>query len=324
MIQTWLKRAWFGPLAALVLVTLLFLVLTPDTFGHLLIVETMVLHTVVVAICAVGMTLIMVQGGIDLSIGSVVALSTVVIAKALQSGMAPWAAVVAGVAVGAACGLLNGALVASLRITPFIVTLGTMSALRGVAKGLADEQKVDAPASGLDGLMAVLPDGSWMLMPAGVWIAVAVALLAAGLLHYTTVGRHIVAVGSNERTARLCGISVPRVTLLVYVLAGVLGGLAGLMQFSQLTVGDPTDSIGLELAVIAAVVIGGGSLAGGQGSIAGSLLGALLMTVIMTGCTHLGVPNWVQDIVTGVIIVVAVALDRLRYRGSATGSSSTT
>jgi len=269
----------------------------------------------VVAIAAVGMTLVMVQGGIDLSVGSVVALATVVIARGLQAGLHPGAAALLGVVTGALCGLINGTLVAKLRITPFIVTLGTMSLLRGAAKGLANEQKIDADARGLDELMAVLADEhGWMLLAPGVWITVFVALLAAGLLIYTRLGRHIIAIGSNEQTARLCGVPVAQVTVVVYALAGMLGGLAGVMEFSTLTVGDPTDSIGLELAVIAAVVIGGGSLSGGQGSIAGTLLGAMLMTTIRTGCTHMGVPNWVQEILTGTIIVVAVAIDRLRQR----------
>ncbi len=307
---------WFGPLVALVAVYGLFAALSPETFSGTINLETMARQTVVVAIAAVGMTLVMVKGGIDLSIGSVVALCTVVIASALRAGVPPAGAALIGVAAGASCGLVNGSLVAGLRITPFIVTLGTMSILRGVAKGLADEQKVDADAAGLDELMAVLPpESSWMVLPIGVWVALLVALLAAGVLAYTRLGRHIVAIGSNEQTARLCGVPVRRVTIITYGLLGLLGGLAGVMEFATLTVGDPTDSIGLELEVIAAVVIGGGSLSGGQGSVAGALLGALLMTVIKTGCTHVGLPNWVQEILTGVIIVVAVALDRWRHRG---------
>ena len=126
-----------------------------------------------------------------------------------------------------------------LRITPFIVTLGTMSLLRGAAKGLADEQKIDADPRGLDELMAVLAsERSWLLLPPGVWITIAVALLAAGFLRYAQLGRQVVAIGSNVATARLCGIAVGRVTLLVYTLAGALAGLAGVMEFSTLTVGD--------------------------------------------------------------------------------------
>jgi ribose transport system permease protein len=151
-------------------------------------------------------------------------------------------------------------------------------------------------------------------LPGGVWVTLAVAAVAAGILAFTRFGRHVVAVGSNELTARLCGVAVGRVKITVYALAGLLAGVAGLMEFATLTVGDPTDSIGLELEVIAAVVIGGGSLSGGQGSIAGSLVGALLLTVIKSGSTHVGLPNWVQEILTGFIIVVAMALDRYRRR----------
>ncbi len=308
-------RAWVGPLLALIAVFALFSLLTPRTFPTLINVETMLRQTVVVAIAAVGMTLVVVKGGIDLSVGSSVALTTVVAARMLQAGHAPLAACLIAIVAATAAGALNGALVAALRITPFIVTLGTMSILRGAAKGLADEQKIDVDVGGLADAMAVLPpERRWQLVPAGVWLALASAVLAAVLLHRTRFGRHLVAVGSSVETARLCGISVARTTVFTYALAGLAAGLAGSMELATLTVGDPTDSTGLELAVIAAVVIGGGSLSGGQGSLFGSVLGAMLMTVIATGCTHLGVPNWVQEILTGLIIVVAVALDGLRQR----------
>ncbi|MFP6683177.1 MAG: ABC transporter permease [Polyangiaceae bacterium] len=314
-IERQLSRPWFGPLGALLAVYLLFAGLRPDTFAHAGNLEMMARQTVVVAICAVGMTLIMIKGGIDLSVGSVVALTTVVVARGLQAGLSPWTAAALGVAAAASCGALNGILVAGLRITPFIVTLGTMSIMRGVAKGLAGEQKIDANAAGLDEWMAILPpEYSFLVVSPGVWLALGLSALAAGALVYTRYGRHIVAIGSNERAARLCGVPVARVTVMTYAVAGLLAGMAGVMEFGTLTVGDPTDSLGLELEVIAAVVIGGGSLSGGQGSIAGSLLGALLMTVIKTGCTHVGVPNWIQEILTGVIIVVAVALDRWRQQ----------
>jgi ribose transport system permease protein len=302
-----LQIPWFGPLLALSLVYVVFATLRPDTFLGSTNLIMMGRQTLVVAVAAVGMTLVIMLGGIDLSVGSIVALTTVVIASGLRSGTDPVAAAALGMAIAAAAGLLNGALVTGLRIAPFIVTLGTMSVLRGVAKGLADEQKIDADPSGLDRLMSA----SGTIAP-GVWLAAGVALLGAAMLHYTRLGRHLVAIGSNERAARLCGVAVGRVKLLVYGLSGLLAGVAGLLEFATLTVGDPTDSIGLELEVIASVVIGGGSLAGGQGSIAGTLVGALLMTVIKTGSTHLGLPNWVQEIATGAIIVAAMAVDRLR------------
>ena len=306
----WLRKPWFGPLLALLCVYGLFSALTPDTFLRTLNLVTMLRQTVVVSIAAIGMALIIIHGGIDLSVGSTVAFVTVVVAKSLQGGASPTAAVLTGLALGACAGALNGALVVGLRITPFIATLGTMTALRGIAKGLADEQKIDAPARGLDDLMAVLPGER--LVPHGVWLALMAAVVFGLLLSYTRLGRHAVAIGSNELTARLCGVPVARVRLVIYTLGGLLAGLAGILEFSTLTVGDPTDSVGLELEAIAAVVIGGGSLSGGQGSVAGTLIGALLLTVIKAGCTHLGMPNWIQEILTGVIIVAAMTLDRLR------------
>ncbi len=309
-LTTWLRKPWLGPLLALVCVYALFAVLTPDTFLRPLNAVTMLRQTVVVSIAAAGMALIIVHGGIDLSVGSTVALTTVVVAKCLQGGAGPGSAVLAALALGTLAGALNGALVVGLRIAPFIATLGTMSALRGVAKGLADEQKIDAPARGIDDWMAILPGEQ--LLPHGVWVALLVGAACAVLLGYTRLGRHAVAVGSNELTARLCGVPVTRVRLVIYTLGGLLAGVAGVLEFSTLTVGDPTDSVGLELEAIAAVVIGGGSLSGGQGSIAGTLLGALLLTVIKAGCTHVGMPNWIQEILTGAIIVIAMTLDRVR------------
>ena len=304
-----LKRPWVGPLVALVLVYVLFAALRPDTFARAANLITMARQTVVVAIAAVGMTLVIVHGGIDLSVGSGVALATVVIARLLKSGVGPLGACAGGVAVLALAGLATGALVTRLRLAPFIVTLGSMSILRGAAKGLADEQKIDVDPRGLDELLIPTVRG---LPPAGVWVAIAIAAVFAAVLRYTRFGRHVFAVGSNEATARLCGVEVDRVRLAVYALMGVLAGIAGVLEFSTLTVGDPTDSIGLELEVIAAVVIGGASLSGGEGTILGSILGALLMTEIRTGGTHMGMPNWVQEIVTGAIILVAVAIDRAR------------
>jgi ribose/xylose/arabinose/galactoside ABC-type transport system permease subunit len=306
----WLKKPWFGPLVALALVYALFAALTPDTFLRTLNLVTMLRQTVVVSIAAVGMALIIIHGGIDLSVGSTVALTTVVAAKCLQSGMGPGATVLTSLTLGAAAGAFNGLLVVGLRIAPFIATLGTMSALRGLAKGLADEQKIDAPARGIDDWMAVVPGER--LVPYGVWIALLSAVVCALVLGYTKLGRHAVAVGSNPLTARLCGVPVTRVRLAIYALGGLLAGVAGVLEFATLTVGDPTDSVGLELEAIAAVVIGGGSLSGGQGSVAGTLIGALLLTVIKAGCTHLGMPNWIQEILTGGIIVVAMTLDRVR------------
>ncbi len=283
--------------------------------------EQIARHTTIVGIAALGMTLVIIAGGIDLSVGSLIALSSVAIAWLLQyAGAEPWAAVLGGIAAAAFCGLISGLLITSLRVVPFIVTLGMLLIVRGAAKGIARNQKIDVEMdrlAWLDDLLASVPkDRSWMLVPLGVWLLIIMAVTVALMLRYTRLGRHIFAVGSNEETARLCGVAVDRVKVAVFALCGAFAGLAGVMQFSYLSVGDPTGAMGLELNVIAAVVIGGGSLSGGEGAILGTIVGALIMTVIDTGCGHMDLPNWVQEIIMGVIIIGAVALDRLRHRRS--------
>jgi ribose/xylose/arabinose/galactoside ABC-type transport system permease subunit len=281
--------------------------------------ETIARQTTIVGMAALGMTLVIISAGIDLSVGSIVALGTVIIAWLLRNkGFGPLASATTAVIVCALFGLLSGLLITRLRVVPFIVTLGMMLVVRGAAKGLSHEQKIDAPETWLNDLLASLgQDQRWMLVPVGVWMLIFLAVLVAAMLRYSRLGRHTFAIGSNEQTARLCGVAVERVKVIIYTLGGAFGGLAGLMQFSRLTVGDPTVAIGLELDVIAAVVIGGGSLAGGEGSVMGSLVGALILTVIASGCSQMGLPNWVQEIITGGIIIVAVALDRLRHRREA-------
>lgn len=307
--------AKLGPFIGLLAIWALFAAVAPPAFRSLYTTQQILIQTAVVGTAALGMTLIIIAGGIDLSVGSIIALATVVVAALLEAGVDPAAAAAGGILAGAICGLLNGAVITGLRVAPFIVTLGSMLMVRGLAKGLAREQKIDAPDSWLGGILSMLPpDQRWQIAPPGVWLMLGVAVLLAVVIRTTRFGRHLFAVGSNERAARLSGVPAGWVKLQVYTLGGALAGLAGLMQFSRLTVGDPTVSIGAELNVITAVVIGGGSLAGGAGSVPGTLVGALIMTVIAVGCTQMSVPNWVQEIVTGVIIVVAVAVDRLRHR----------
>ncbi len=301
-----------GPFIGLVLVVALFAAIEPGSFLSLYNLKTVVTQTVIVALGAIGMTWVIVGGGIDLSVGSVIALASVVSAILLRDGSPPAIALAGGVLAGTAVGYVNGALITSLRVVPFIVTLGTMLVARGVAKWLGDEQKVDAPAEWLGDLMSKTPEPRWLLVAPGVWVTIILAVVMAYALRRTVLGTHTFAVGSNEATARLSGIRVPRVKIALYVLSGTFAGLAGVAQLARLTVGDPTVAIGKELDIIAAVVIGGGSLAGGQGSILGSLIGALLMAVLANGCTLADVPNYVQEILIGAIIVVAVAIDRLR------------
>ena len=307
----WAKK--LGPLLGLLLVVALFSTLRPRQFPTAANVEIMLLQTAVVGTAALGMTLVIVSGGIDLSVGSQIALATVGLATLLAHGWSPLAAASAVVMLGGLCGVVIGGLVTGLRLSPFIVTLGMWGGLRGAAKGLANETIVVAPVTWLNDLLTALPpDQAWALVPAGVWLTIALAAVVAVLLRSTILGRHIVAIGSNEQTARLCGIEVTQTKLAVYTLASCLAAVAGVLQYAYLTVGDPTTASGMELDIIAAVVIGGGSLAGGQGSVFGTLVGAVIMTVVANGCTKLDLPNWVQEIVTGLIIVSAVALDRFR------------
>lgn len=309
----WLNRS--GAVIGLLLVFGLFALLAPESFSSVRNLETIARQTAIVGIAALGMTLVIISAGIDLSVGSLIALTTVVIAGLLQQGANPFAAALGGILAASLCGLVNGLLITRLKVVPFIVTLGTLLLVRGVAKGIAGEQKIDAPLTWLNDLLAALPASkSWLLVPPGVWLMAVLALIVAGALRYLRFGRQVYAVGSNENTARLSGVNISRVKALVYTLSGFFAGIAGLMQFSRLTVGDPTVAVGLELDVIAAVVIGGGSLSGGEGSVLGTIIGALIMTVIRSGCSQMGLPNWVQEIVTGAIIVLAVALDRLRHR----------
>jgi ribose transport system permease protein len=300
-----------GPLVGLVLVSIVFVTLVGPQFLGPANLELIARQTAIVCTAALGMTLVIVAAGIDLSVGSVVSLSTVVIAIVLRNGGGPGEAALAAIASAAACGLVTGVLVTRLKVVPFIVTLGMMLLVRGAAKGLAEERRLEAPVTWLNDLLRTA-GAAWL--PAGVWMMAALALGVAGILRYTRFGRHLFAIGSNERTARLCGVRVERTKVAVYSLAAGLAGLAGVLQFSKLSVGDPTVAVGLELDVIAAVIIGGGSLSGGKGTALGTVLGATIMAVIQIGCSQRGLPNWVQQIVTGGIIVLAVALDRWRER----------
>ena len=183
---------------------------------------------------------------------------------------------------------------------------------RGVAKWLAQEQTVNVPITWVNDLLVTFPTPSWLILAPGVWITILLAMLAAVVLSRTVFGRRIFALGSNEAAARACGVDTDRLKIATYSTAGLLFGLAGVLQMSRLRQGDPTVANGAELDIIAAVVIGGGSLSGGEGSIQGSLIGALIMAFLRNGCQQAGWPNYFQEIIIGAIIVVAVALDRAR------------
>ncbi len=276
------------------------------------------IQTVIVAIGALGMTMIIVSGGIDLSVGSVVALTSVVGASLLVKEYHPALVILLTVMAGGGIGLINGLTVAGMRMMPFIVTLGMMGIARGLAKWMAGNQTVNSPPSIVNSMMAMHEPMQFLPLPPGVWLAVVLAAGMAVVLQQTVFGRYVFAIGSNESTARLCGIRVRMHKVLIYTLAGLFFGFAGLMQLSRLTQGDPTVAIGLELDIIAAVVIGGASLSGGTGSILGSMIGALIMAVLRNGSNQMGWPNYMQEIIIGIVIILAVGLDRLRQRRATT------
>jgi ribose/xylose/arabinose/galactoside ABC-type transport system permease subunit len=283
---------------------------------------------------------VIITGGIDLSVGSMIALSVVMVAWVLNIGtgggaatiagdesryfinqhaiLAPILACGAGILVATIAGLANGAMIVWMRLMPFIVTLGTMGVFRGLAKGIAHERDIYPPDTSWIGRIMdptlTSQSGSGLLLPTGVWILIAGVLATSFLLRYTRLGRHAYAIGSNEETARLCGVPVARTKLIVYALCGFFCGVAGLMQFSYIGIGQPTTADKYELFAIAAVIIGGASFSGGEGSILGTLIGALTITVLYAGGQQVGWPKWVQEMVIGGIIILAVALDRVRHR----------
>lgn len=309
-----------GRFAALVAVFVFFAVLVEDgRFYTPRNLENILRQSAVYGTAGIGMTLVIITAGIDLSVGSMIALSVVAVAGCLNAALPPGVAVLAGVVAASVAGWVNGWVIVRFRLVPFIVTLGTMGMIRGLAKGLSREKDIYPPGENwIAGIMdpaLTNPDSRALLFPPGVWLMLAGMGLMALVLRYTRFGRHVFAVGSNEETARLCGVRVGRVKLIVYSLCGFFCGLAGLMQFSYIGgIGQPTTAAMYELFVIAAVIIGGASFTGGEGSILGTLIGALTITILYMGGQQMGWPKWVQEMVIGGIIILAVAVDQIRHR----------
>lgn len=281
-------------------------------------VSQVVQQSVVIGIAAIGMTLIIISAGIDLSVGSAIALCSVVAANLIVGGHGPIAVIGGTLITGALCGLVIAWLVVRIRLIPFITTLGTLLVLRGLALSLANSQPINVQDTAwLRFWLNGLPEGwKWLVIPPGGWLMIGLAALTALALRYTVFGRHVFAVGSNEQTARLCGVAVDRVKIWVYVIGGIFAAVSGLMLASNQGQGDPTGAGGYELDIIAAVVIGGASLNGGVGSVVGSIIGTLVMSVIKVGCVLNGIEESTTRIVTGTIIVVAVLVDRLRQQSA--------
>ena len=270
-----------------------------------------------IGIMAVGTTIVLIAGGLDLSVGSVLAVGAVLTARLMTyDGLNPWLAVAVGLAAGGALGLVNGALVTKARIVPFIATLGTLSIARGLAFLLATggAGSVASNVPMRDPGVAFLGAGYVGPVPVPVILMLLFVGIAAVLLSRTVLGRQLYAVGSNARAARLSGISVERVQLVTYVVAGVLSAIAGVVTTGLLSTASTNLGQGVELDVIAAAVIGGTSLSGGEGTVIGTLIGAAIMAVVRNAFVLLGLPLHLQVMIIGVVILLAVGLDRRRRR----------
>jgi ribose transport system permease protein len=265
----------------------------------------------IINVIAVGMTFVILTGGIDLSVGSITALAGVAGTWALTVGAPVPLGVLFGTLTGALCGFFNGLLVGFLRLPPFVATLGTMGAVRGLALFLTDGRTI---TEGVPRALGRVSDARLLGLPAPVLILVPVALLAHFVLTRTRFGRYCYAQGGNPQAAFLAGVPTRFVLASVYVLSGACAGLAGMIDAARILTGNPTAGQEYELRVIAAVVLGGAALTGGEGTVGGATAGALLMAVLENGCNLLGISPFVQRIVIGLLIVAVVALDTLRHR----------
>jgi len=303
---TRLGRRQLGTLAGLAGLCALLTALTPHflTVSNLLNVTE---QTTINAIIAVGMTFVILSGGIDLSVGSLVALSGVVLGSALHGGLPVPVAVGLCLLTGAACGLVNGALVTRGRLPPFIATLGMMSMARGAALLYTNGR----PISGFDAGFRAVATGRPLMIPTPVLLMAAVYAAGHFVLTRTVFGRYVYAIGGNEEATRLSGVRVGAYKTAVYVLSGVTSATAAVTLTARLNSAQPIAGIMYELDAIAATVIGGTSLMGGSGSLAGTLVGALIMGILRNGLNLLGISSFLQQVVIGAVIVAAVLLDSL-------------
>jgi ribose transport system permease protein len=300
-----IKRYHLGPLIGLVLLVIILSAMSQQflSFGNL---TNVALQTSVNALLAVGMTFVILTAGIDLSVGSILALTSVITAGLMVAHVNPWLAVLVGLAVGALAGLVNGLFVAYAGLAPFIVTLGTMTLFRGLTEIYTNGNPIFNLPRGFSKFGA----GTFLSIPIPVWVTAFVFIAAWVILHRAIAGRRIYAIGGNETVAYLAGIPVRRYLLAVYVIAGVLSALGGIILTSRLGSAEPTFGTGYELDAITAVVLGGTSLFGGEGTIIGTLIGALILGVIDNGLNLLNVNSFYQDAVKGLIILAAIMLDR--------------
>jgi ribose transport system permease protein len=315
----------FAALAGLLVLVVAFS-MTSEAFFSVGNAMTVSLQVTSIVYLGIGATLVILTGGIDLSVGSVLALSGVAAAMSVKAGVPVAPAMLIGIVVGGLCGAVNGLCVTWLKLPPFIATLGMMLVARGVALQLTDARAI----SGLGEAFGVLGNGAlWRIerideqgfpdvvfpgIPYPVILMLLLAIVAGVLLRRTTLGRHLTAVGSNQEAARLSGVNVKRVVMFAYIASGALAGLTGCVLMSRLVTAQPNEGVMYELDAIAAAVIGGTSLSGGVGSVSGTLIGSFVIGILRNGLNMNGVSAFTQQIIIGLVILLTVWIDQLRNR----------
>lgn len=305
MISSLFKKYHLGPLIGLICLFIIMSIASDRflTFGNL---SNIALQTSINALLAIGMTFVILTSGIDLSVGAILALSGAVSAGLMTQGFSPLAASAVGLVVGVVAGFVNGVLVGYMKLAAFIVTLGTMTLFRGFTEIYTQGTPIfNLPASFMN-----LGMGTTAGIPNPVWIMIIAIIVGWVFLNRMTAGRKIYAIGGNEEAAFLAGVPVKRYLVAVYVISGFLAALAGIILTSRLGSAEPTAGTGYELDAITAVVLGGTSLFGGEGTLIGTIIGALILGVIDNGLNLLNVNAFYQDAVKGVIILIAIMLDR--------------
>ena len=298
-----------GPLVGLILIVVILSVMSSDflTVGN---VFNVLRQVSINALIAFGMTFVILTGGIDLSVGSIIALSSAFAAGMMASGSSSWLAILACVAAGTLMGTVNGVVIARGKVAPFIATLATMTIFRGLTMVYTDGR----PITGLPDSFGLIGRGYLFQVPMPVIWMVAAFVILYILLKFTSFGRHVFALGGNEEATRLSGINTKRVKVLVYSISGLLSSISGIILTSRLNSAQPTAGTSYELDAIAAVVLGGTSLAGGKGWIGGTLIGAMIIGVLDNGLNLMNVSSFYQQVVKGAVILLAVLLDRSKDR----------
>jgi len=298
-----------GPLLGLALIVIVLSVITND-FLTVSNIFNVLRQISINALIAFGMTFVILTGGIDLSVGSILALSSAISAGLMAGGMDTWLAILIGLLAGAVMGAINGVVIAKGRVAPFIATLATMTIFRGLTLVYTQGR----PITGLNSDFAILGKGFFLEIPMPViWMLISFAILYF-ILRHTTFGRHVYALGSNEEATRLSGISTSKVKVMVYAISGLFAAISGVILTSRLNSAQPTAGTSYELDAIAAVVLGGTSLSGGNGWIVGTLIGAMIIGVLDNGLNLLNVSSFYQSVVKGAVILLAVLIDRSKAK----------